>query len=213
MTDTRPRLALFIDRQNVYRGAREIFGFENSFHTKGQVNPLRLGNLIAGRVVDNQDRRITAIRIYRGIPDSRKSRKGNAAYLRHKEASERLAPDLVTVIGRPLRYPHGWPQIREHEKGIDVQLSIDFVLGYVRREFDVGVLFSGDTDVLPSLEAAHEIAEQDDALLPPEVAAWGARGRSSGKRLRPKGLELHCHWLGELDLKQCEDDTDYNVKS
>ena len=145
MTDSRPKLALFVDRQNVYRGAREVFGFDNSFHTKGQVNPLQLGQLIAARNVNGHDRRLTSVRIYRGVPDSRRSPRGNAAYFArgryrkgsHQDSSKSLAGRCVI--------PRGWPKTREHEKGIDVQLAIDFVLGYVRGDFDVGVLFSGDT--------------------------------------------------------------------
>lgn len=87
------------------------------------------------------------------------------------------------------------------------------MLGYLRRDFDVGVLFSGDTDLLPALEAADEIARAQDGQLPPEVASWGDRSRSSGRRLRPAGLDLRCHWLGDLDFKSCADDTDYNVKA
>ncbi len=113
----------------------------------------------------------------------------------------------------PLRYPPDWPRTAEHEKGIDVQLAIDFVAGYIREEFEVGVLFSGDTDLLPALEAASEIASLGgNRLLQPEVAAWGNRSRSGGRRLRPKGLNLHCHWLGELDYRQVEDSRDYNAR-
>lgn len=86
------------------------------FHTKGQVNPLKLGQLISGRVVDNQDRRLVAIRIYRGIPDARKSPQGDAAYLRQRAVWEKLS-DLITVIGRPLRYPHNFPEEQPREKG------------------------------------------------------------------------------------------------
>lgn len=212
MAHSRPRLALFIDRQNVYHGARDTFGFSRAFHSKGQVNPLKVGELIAARVVDDTDRRLVAVRIYRGLPDARKSPKGNAAAMRQKSAWEKLDP-RVTVISRPLRYPRDWPNSPEHEKGIDVQLAIDFFAGYIREEFEVGVLFSGDTDLLPALEAANQLAESEySAVLSPEVAAWGSRSRSSGRRLRPKHLELHCHWLGELDFKRVEDTADYNIR-
>jgi hypothetical protein len=132
--------------------------------------------------------------------------------MRQVAAWNRLDPDVVKVIARPLRYPHDWPASTEQEKGIDVQLSIDFVLGYLRKEFDVGVLFSADTDLLPALEAATEICIAFDGAVNPEVAAWGDRSRSPGRRLRPKGLDLTCHWLGPLDFKECSDDTDYNKR-
>jgi hypothetical protein len=39
------------------------------------------------------------------------------------------------------------------EKGIDVLLAIDFVMMAMRREYDIGVLCSADTDLVPTLEA------------------------------------------------------------
>ena len=57
------------------------------------------------------------------------------------------------MIARDLRYPAGWPAQPAQEKGIDVALAVDFVMMAARREFDVGVLFSSDTDLVPALEA------------------------------------------------------------
>jgi hypothetical protein len=59
---------LFIDRQNVYKGARDTFDLGRDFHTKGQVNPIKLGELVASRVAGGTDRRLTEVRIYRGFP-------------------------------------------------------------------------------------------------------------------------------------------------
>jgi hypothetical protein len=38
------RVALFLDWQNVYRGAREAFGLNSKFHTAGQIYPVTLAN-------------------------------------------------------------------------------------------------------------------------------------------------------------------------
>jgi hypothetical protein len=128
--------------------------------------------------------------------------------MRQRVAWERTG---VTVVHRPLRYPHDWPTTPEQEKGIDVQLAIDFVRGYMHADYDVGVLFSFDTDLLPALEIANEVAASIKGALAPEVSSWG-RGGSSGRRLRPEGIQLHCHWLGQLDYAACEDSHDYNTK-
>lgn len=37
------RVAVFIDYQNVYKRARECFGYDRDHHIHGQVLPLRLG--------------------------------------------------------------------------------------------------------------------------------------------------------------------------
>jgi NYN domain len=58
----------------------------------------------------------------------------------------------VTVVQRPLRYPKAWPAEKAQEKGVDVALAVDFVVMAVTRVYDVGILVSTDTDLVPALE-------------------------------------------------------------
>jgi hypothetical protein len=74
----------------------------------------------------------------------------------------------------------------------------------------VGVIFSTDTDLLPALEAALEMARRESLTLP-EVAAWRDRDGKGRRRLDIKGTPLRCHWLDEDDFRACEDRTDYNI--
>jgi hypothetical protein len=88
------------------------------------------------------------------------------------------------------------------EKGIDVLIALSMVVGAMRDEYDVAVLFSADTDLLPALEKVIELGKRC------EVAAWtspnGARSR-----LSLSGPNLWCHWLNETDYDMLEDPTDY----
>ena len=44
------RVAIFIDAQNVYQGARQcFFAGVRAHYTDGQIDPLALGNLICDR--------------------------------------------------------------------------------------------------------------------------------------------------------------------
>lgn len=56
-------------------------------------------------------------------------------------------PEKVQIFPRPLRYG----QRGAEEKGVDVELAIDFVRLALDDAFDVGVLASGDTDLVPAL--------------------------------------------------------------
>jgi hypothetical protein len=116
----------------------------------------------------------------------------------------------VVLRTRTLRYPGAWPKVDAEEKGIDVQLAIDFAMGLLRDEFDVGVIFSTDTDLLPALEAGVELAAKENRSHP-EVAAWGRVGEKGRKRLDLRGTPLRCHWMDWQDYQACEDRTDYNV--
>jgi len=57
-------------------------------------------------------------------------------------------PALVALHSRPLRYP---PE-RGREKGIDVELALDLLRLALDDEYDVGILASADSDLVPALE-------------------------------------------------------------
>ncbi len=88
------------------------------------------------------------------------------------------------------------------EKGIDVALAVDILrLAAVEGSYDVGVVFSGDTDLAPAIEAVQELR-----CGHVEVAAW----RGGGGRLRIDGTSRPwCHWLSEEDYHAVLDSTDY----
>ena len=148
------RVVLFVDYQNVYRRARDAFHDHRSDpHWMGQVDPVALGSLIVNSG-GNPESQLSQVRIYRGLPDARKDRNGNRAANRQIVAWRR--DPLITVNARPFRYPRDYPASPPQEKGIDVQLALDFAMMAVRGEYDVGVLMSNDTDLRPALGRGNE---------------------------------------------------------
>ena len=62
------RVVVFLDWQNVYKGAREAFCAFSSLHWHGQVGPTALAQHLAD---DSPfDRQLEQVRIYRGLPDA-----------------------------------------------------------------------------------------------------------------------------------------------
>jgi uncharacterized LabA/DUF88 family protein len=170
MTD---RVVVFLDWQNVYRGAREAFCGYGAPHWEGQVHPLALGQLVAAD--SSFDRRLHQVRVYRGQPDATRDPKGHAANA-GQVATWRQSP-LVHVTTHPIRYPRDWPDSHQagekpQEKGIDVALGIDFVTMAVTGQFEVGVLMSTDTDLKPALEAVAQLT--DTRGVRAEVASWSS---------------------------------------
>lgn len=78
---------------------------------------------------------------------------------------------------RPLRYPQGWPGAslpgeKPGEKGIDVALTMDFAVMAVRRQYEIGIIFSTDTDLKPAIEFVSDLGlEGNDGMPRAEVAA------------------------------------------
>lgn len=194
------RVALFIDYQNVYMGAREAFFPEGAHHWCGQVRPGRLGVKLTG--VGDDRRRLVAVRVYRGQPSQTRDTKAARAFGRQVNAWKQEV--LTTPVTRPLNYRTNPPR----EKGIDVQLAVDFVAGAIRDEYDVGIIFSGDTDLLPALELVAAL-KGDSAI---EVAAW-ASDLGGSRRLRLDARRPWCHLLDLTDFNHVADDTDYTLRT
>jgi uncharacterized LabA/DUF88 family protein len=198
-----PRVAVFLDYQNVYHRARDSFCTRDAAAREGQVDPLALGHLLASRVPGG---RLVAVRVYRGRPSQRRDARSYAAHQRQSAQQVNRGEGLVTVIARDLRYPNDWPRRAAQEKGIDVALAVDFVVMVANRACDVGILFSSDTDLVPALEAVLALRPQDPPAC--EVAAWaGPSGRP--RSLSVPRVNLRRHLLSEADYRSVADLTDY----
>lgn len=197
------RTVLFIDYQNAYRGAREAFHRPGDPSRLGQLDPAKLGALL---VAQGHNRVLAEIRVYWGRPEGALDPVGYRANLRQTTAWESTG---VTVITRPLRYPRGWPEVPAMEKGIDVALAVDFVAMALLGEYDVGILFSTDTDLKPALEAVVSLAGTPYPRA--EVTAWSFPERRHSPRLSVKGMKLWCHWLGLDDYEAVADRTDFRT--
>lgn len=219
------RLVVFVDYQNVYHLARRAFRLENGPSTSGQVNPDRLGVLIEAR--RNMTFKGTAnecelkeVRIYRGMPDGAMDAKGHGATSRQIAHWERF-PD-VKAFTHPIAYPYGWENEwdrarikrggdKPREKGIDVQLAVDLVLGAVENHYDVAVVFSGDSDLLPAIRAAMKLGKHIEVAAWDPPDSWATRIPARDLPPRPDGkpMKLWCHFFKAEDFRFARDNTDY----
>lgn len=204
----RQRLILFLDAQNFYRGARRAFFSPQDSSVCGQIDPMKLAELLCSlrKQPDNTEDTIAhEVRIYTGRPDATKEPKSYAANVKQCNA---WAAAGAKVIHRSLRYPLDWPLSKAQEKGIDVTLAIDFVALAVQGKYDVGVIASSDTDLKPALEFVYsEYGKLCNAKV--EVTAW--HSLNSLSRLSIPGAKLWCHWLDRSHYDSIEDNTDYNL--
>ena len=116
--------------------------------------PIKLGQLIASRGGPGSlPCSLSDVRIYSGRPDPNRDKRSHAAHMRQ---SNRWRANGATVITQGLRYPPTWPTDPAQEKGIDVALAIDFVRLAITGAYDVGVMMSTDTDLLPALRFVYD---------------------------------------------------------
>ena len=146
------RAVTFIDGQNLYRAAKESFGY---YYPNYDVRKL------SDAVCRSRGWNLTQVRFYTGVPD-----KADDARWNHFWAGKLavMGKAGIQVYSRPLRYrndivklPDGSTHtfLRGSEKGIDVRIALDVIRLAVGNEYDVAVVFSQDQDLS---EAADEIS-------------------------------------------------------
>lgn len=202
------RVTVFIDYQNLYHSARESFTDPRlAPPTDGHVHPVQLGILLTdrGKTIDSY-RELVEVRVYRGQPGPKSHRNLVAAF--DRQLAQWRVQERLTVRTRPLRYqPTAWERGRPtawkaEEKGIDVMLALDIALGSRDALFDVAVVVSADTDLVPALEAALE------AGVRVETATFSGPG-ASARALMVPGRRIWNHKLTETDFRSVADTTNY----
>lgn len=144
----------------------------------------------------------------RGRRSKPRGRRGPGLPAGNRRQALGVGQATVTAITRPLHHlpsssegerPTAW---KAREKGIDVLIAIDMVMGAVREEYDVAVLMSADTDLVPAVEAVLALGKRA------KVASWSPE-QGWGSRLAVPGRKIWCHWLDRGDFERVRDATDY----
>ena len=122
------RVGIFIDGPNLYGGARRLTG-------SGSLDiPALVSWIAAGR-------EIAEMSYWTGQLGQRVNANAYAIQRRLFAAIEREIPNARIGRGTLRRRGGGWV-----EKGVDVGIAMDLVLGVTGDRWDVGVLVSGDGD-------------------------------------------------------------------
>ena len=206
------RVAVFIDYENIRFGAREVFGDpQRDPYTFGHVEPQKLALTLTqlGEKVD-PTRELTAVYVYRGKPGPKSGPRAQAGSARQFDSWK--AHSLVRVRSRPLRYqPTAWTMgqptaWRAEEKGIDVLMALDIAIRARDDHYDVAVVVSADSDLVPAIEAALDAGKRV------ETAMWWS-SEHSRRRMKVPGQRLWNHALDADCFAQVRDDTDYTIQN
>ena len=193
------KLILFIDAQNVYHRARETFALGTDSHIDGQIDPWAVAELIAARGGPRQEPvEVMGVRIYTGYHTPERDSRAYASYRKQRASWEQSG---CHVVARAVRYS-GPDDRHGREKGIDVALAVDYVRLAIQHEFEIGVIFSVDTDLAPALEFVKSL---NDPSLMPATAAWYGEGAVT--QINVPGV--WCHRLSKADYIAVHDPTDY----
>lgn len=195
------RIAVFIDWQNVYKGAREAFGLQGQPSEFGNFSPYRLAQRLAAGNDRGDDGELVLVEIHRGLPSSSRDPVGFGANRRQSSAWMKENPEVVIPRLRPLRYPEDESEEPE-EKGIDVQLALSAVEYALLGKCEVAVIFSHDTDLKPAVEMISRVTGVNHV----ETAAWISP--TFKRRLRSQPTVYH-HALPESVFRAVETRINY----
>lgn len=194
------RIAVFIDYENVHRTGHQRFAGvgENKYETV--VDPLKIAErIVGGRTLAGE---LGSVWVFRGRPVP--ANQPRPASANDMQAAAWETDPRVHLVRRDLKYDwYDDGTFIAREKGIDVALAVGLTEGALDRKFDVAIVFSGDTDLLPALELVFH-----RRLARTEIAAWtGQKPLWFPELLRenpPRRLPF-CHFLTETDFVECRD--------
>ena len=206
------RVVVFVDYQNVYHGARHLFGGSESLHpSTGNVHPLAYGKLLCDLGLEKDpDRVLAGVRVYRGKPVHGRGHEKVCQAFDRQVALWARTP-RVEVFTRPLRYfpavnEAGDHYLRGEEKGVDVMMALDIALGATNNTYDVAVAATADTDLLPAIEHALEVNKRV------ETSTWWTAKSPRGKLTVPN-RNIWNHNLNKSHFDLVRDGTDYLINA
>jgi uncharacterized LabA/DUF88 family protein len=184
-------VAVYIDWQNIYNGARRAFGLTDAPSEEGQISPYRLAKVLAAGNERGDDGTLVRVEIHRGLPSASKDPTGYGANRRQSAAWMKEDFDVVIPRLRPLRYPHDYPEEPPEEKGVDVQLALAAVEHTISSPplCEVAIIFSHDTDLIPVVQTICRLTSATRV----ETAGWKSETYSA--RLRVPGARIFHHEL------------------
>lgn len=203
MTAGKKNVGVFIDYMNAFNRARDAFAGVYPSSQDGQFHPSALAHEVAGMA---RDRSLAKVTVYRGQPDPRRDPKGAGATQRQIAGWKAAGVEVKT---RPLGgYQYGEPK----EKGIDVLIAVDLVVCAMARRYDVLVLVSADSDLVPGLEWADRFSSHHVALGKPpiemETVVWMPPG-GRAQRLRTGQVKVTERAITRPLYEKLHDPRDY----
>ena len=189
------KVAVFLDYENVHRTGHQLFANVGEPLYETVVNPLQVAERLVAKRRDGG--MLSSVNVFRGRPVPAYQPKPASA--NDVQAAAWEVDERVTVIRRDLKYEiDDDDSFTAREKGIDVSLAISVVEGSLDHDFDVAIVFSGDTDLSPALELVFR-----RRLVHLEIAAWaGSKPLWFPEFMRqtPPVRLPYCHFLNADDF-------------
>lgn len=137
------RVIVIIDGSNLYHKIKSL-GITNStsFNYKGLIKLL-----VGKRTLIKCIYYVGAIRIYNNNEKELRLKKGQIVLFNNL-----ISQNIIIEKGFLLSDNIG----RYHEKGVDVKMAVDLLIGAYENTYDTAILISSDTDLIPAIRKVRE---------------------------------------------------------
>lgn len=168
------RVAVFIDGSNFYYKLKSI-GISNSIY-------FQYGNfanwLADGRIVVDKKYYVGVVRAKETDEKGQKMRK-NQRRLFNNLSSKSCG--FVVERGYLMKNDGVF-----HEKGVDVKIAVDILVGAYENLYDTAILVSSDTDLIPAIEKARTLGKEVEYIGFSHMPSFGLIKNASETRLLTK---------------------------
>jgi uncharacterized LabA/DUF88 family protein len=151
-TIKKKRVAVFIDGSNLYFKLRTLIPHKMDF-IRYRYRDLALSLL-------NDDERLTYVGYYVGVVRDTKRTKNHEKTLElvknQQKLFEQLRHQRIDIVKGYLLERDG----TYFEKGVDVRLAVDIVTMAQAKKYDIGIVISSDTDLIPAIQGAQNHKRQ-----------------------------------------------------
>jgi len=199
------RVHIYIDGQNLYHSAMEVFGYNHP-----NYDVLALSKLIC----QQQKWDLCKVWFYTGVPKPEKDSFWHSFWVKKLAGMGRRGIHLFT---RQLRYQEKKIKLSDgieyttpisQEKGIDVRIALDVIRGALDNRFDVALILSQDQDLSEVADEIKIISKQQKRWIN-MASAFPVSALSKNKR----GIN-NTDWI-EIDRTMydaCLDPNDYRSR-
>ncbi|OGF64572.1 hypothetical protein A2661_01225 [Candidatus Giovannonibacteria bacterium RIFCSPHIGHO2_01_FULL_45_24] len=165
------RIFILIDGNNFYHRLKEL-KLNNllSFHYE------KLSDFLTGqRLLIFKHYYIGAIREEQGNPKSKELMRG-----------QRKLTSILQRDGWIVKFGHMLKTDGYHEKGVDVQIAVDLLIGAYENLYDTAILVSSDTDLIPALAKVRFMKKKVEYMGFSHKPSYGLITHSDIRRLLTK---------------------------
>ena len=193
-----PRAVAFFDTQNLYRFAKDCFGY-----TYPNFDPLSLAQFVC----QQKGWTLTETRLYTGVPRIENDQFWHTFWSNKIAALKRRGVNCfkrdLANRSKEIQNADGTVQKIPFliEKGIDVRIAIDMITLGRQGTYDVALLFSQDQDLSEVAIELREIAREKNRWI--KVACAFPKGTTRGIN-KTDWIEI-----SKADYDSCIDQTDY----